>query len=147
MFDLARRLTEYDVPVPELSRSLFEEHRFAYLQLLGEALARAELVPEQRFVWTVVTQDMLRRHDVTMDEVEGLIDILRRTTEAEVTCVLKEEVDGALRVSLRSLGGVDVRCIAEASGGGGHRFAAGFTSYLDVPTVIAHITAHVTAAP
>ena len=32
-----------------------------------------------------------------------------------------------MRVSLRSLGEVDVRRVAEAHGGGGHRFAAGFT--------------------
>lgn len=141
VFDMARRLTEFDVPVERLSRTLFEEHRFAYLQLLGEALRDAELVREQRFVWTAVTQRMLTRHGVEMDEVEGLIDILRRAVEAEVTCVLKEEPDGAVRVSLRSLGGVDVRRIAEAHGGGGHRFAAGFTSDLDIPNVVARIRA------
>ena len=141
VFDMARRLTEFDVPVARLSRTLFEEHRFAYLRLLGEALANAELVREQRFVWTAVTQDMLQRHDVTMEEVEGLIDILRRTAEAEVTCVLKEEVDGSIRVSLRSLGAVDVRKIAEAHGGGGHRYAAGFTSELGIPTTVARIRA------
>jgi phosphoesterase RecJ-like protein len=141
VFELARRLTEFDVPVPALSRALFEEHRFAYLKLLGEALSRAELVRERRFVWTAVTQDMLARHGVTLDEVEGLIDILRRAQEAEVTCVLKEEDDGTIRVSLRSLGAIDVRRVAEAHGGGGHRFAAGFTSDLDIPTLVARIAA------
>lgn len=141
VFDLARRLTEFDVPVSSLSRSLFEEHRFAYLQLLGEALVNAQLVREQRFVWTAVTQDMLRRYGVSLDEVEGLIDILRRAKEAEVTCVLKEEVDGTIRASLRSLGAIDVRRVAEAHGGGGHRFAAGFTSDLDIPTLVARILA------
>ena len=99
-----RELVAFDVPVSRLSRQLFEEHRFAYLKLLGEALANAELDVERRFVWTAVTQDMLARHGVTLEEVEGLIDIVRRTTEAEVTCVLKEEADGTVRVSLRSLG-------------------------------------------
>jgi phosphoesterase RecJ-like protein len=102
-------------------------------------LANAELDVERRFVWTVVTQDMLTRHGVTLEEVEGLIDIVRRTTEAEVTCVLKEEADGSVRVSLRSLGDVDVRLIASDNGGGGHRFAAGFESTLDIPTVVANI--------
>ena len=55
--------------------------------------------------------------------------------------MLKEEVDGSVRVSLRSLGGIDVRRIAEAHGGGGHTFAAGFTSALDIPTVVARIRA------
>jgi bifunctional oligoribonuclease and PAP phosphatase NrnA len=141
VFDMARRLAEFDVPIERLSRTLFEEHRFAYLQLLGDALARAQLVRDQRFLWTAITQEMLVRHGVDMEEVEGLIDILRRAVEAEVTCVLKEEVDGSIRVSLRSLGAVDVRRIAEAHGGGGHRFAAGFTSTLDLDTVVARIRA------
>jgi phosphoesterase RecJ-like protein len=141
VFDLARELVSFDVPVSRLSRQLFEEHRFAYLKLLGEALAGAELDIERRFVWTAVTQDMLERHGVTLEEVEGLIDILRRATEAEVTCVLKEEADCSVRVSLRSLGEVDVRAIAEEQGGGGHRFAAGFESDSDIPTVVARIRA------
>jgi phosphoesterase RecJ-like protein len=139
VFELARELVTFDIPVSRLSRQLFEEHRFAYLKLLGEALAGAELDSGRRFVWTAVTQDMLRRHDVTLEEVEGLIDILRRTTEAEVTCVLKEEADGSVRVSLRSLGDVDVRAIAADNGGGGHRFAAGFESNLDIAGVVANI--------
>jgi phosphoesterase RecJ-like protein len=139
VFELACELVTFDVPVSKLSRQLFEEHRFAYLKLLGEALADAELDVDRRFVWTAVTQDMLTRHDVTLEEVEGLIDIVRRTTEAEVTCVLKEEADGSVRVSLRSLGEVDVRLIAADNGGGGHRFAAGFESTLDIPSVVANI--------
>jgi phosphoesterase RecJ-like protein len=141
VFDMARRLTEFEVPVSRLSRTLFEEHRFAYLRLLGDALGAAELVREQRFVWTAVTQEMLTRHGVEMEEVEGLIDILRRAAEAEVTCVLKEELDGTVRVSLRSLGDVDVCRIAEAHGGGGHRFAAGFTSDLEIEAVVARVRA------
>lgn len=141
VFALARELLEFDVPVSRLSRSLFEEHRFAYLKMMGEALDNAVLVREQRFVWTAVTQDMLARYGVTLDEAEGLIDIVRRAAEAEVSCVLKEEADGTVRVSLRSLGDIDVRRVAEAHGGGGHRFAAGFTSTLDIPTVVARIQA------
>ncbi|HEU5308288.1 MAG TPA: DHH family phosphoesterase, partial [Acidimicrobiia bacterium] len=99
VFELACELVTFDVPVSRLSRQLFEEHRFAYLKLLGEALDDAQLDIDRRFVWTVVTQDMLTRHDVTLEEVEGLIDIVRRTSEAEVTCVLKEEADGSVRVS------------------------------------------------
>jgi len=141
VFELARELVEFDIPVSRLSRQLFEEHRFAYLKLLSDALGRAELDVERRFVWTSVTQEMLERYDVTLEEVEGLIDILRRTMEAEVTCVLKEEIDGSVRVSLRSLGEIDVCEIADQYGGGGHRFAAGFTSALPIPTLVARISA------
>lgn len=141
VFELARELVAFDVPVAELSRTLFEEHRFAYLRLLSEVLGRAELYSADRFVWTVVTQDDLQRHDVSLEEVEGLIDVVRGTQEAEVACVLKEAPDGTWRVSLRSLGEIDVRRVAESEGGGGHRYAAGFTSDDPIDVVIARIRA------
>jgi phosphoesterase RecJ-like protein len=141
VFALAGELTCFDVPIASLSRTLFEEHRFAYLQLLADVLARCVLVPEKKFVWTSVSQDDLARHGVTFEEVEGLIDVVRRTREAEVACVLKEAPDRTWRVSLRSLGDVDVRRIAETEGGGGHRFAAGFTSDDAAPAVVARILA------
>jgi phosphoesterase RecJ-like protein len=146
VFELARELASFELPIPSLSRTLFEEHRFAYLQLLAAVLQRAVLVPDQRFVWSAVLQQDLRAHDVTMEEVEGLIDIVRRTREAEVTAVLKEEADGTVRVSLRSLGEVDVCRIAQAEGGGGHRFAAGFSSDDPIDVVVARIRAALPAA-
>jgi len=139
VFDLASELVAFGVPVATLSRSLFEEHRFAYLKLLGMALERAVLVPEHSFVYTSVTQADLARYGVTFEEVEGLIDVVRRTSEAEVAAVLKEGTDGLTRVSLRSLGAVDVCRIAQSQGGGGHRFAAGFSTDESIPEVVARI--------
>jgi phosphoesterase RecJ-like protein len=141
VFDLARELACFDLPIPEISRTLFEEHRFAYLQLLAHVLAEAKLVPEKQFVWSKVTQADLTKFEVTFEEVEGLIDVVRRTREAEVSCVLKEASDHTWRVSLRSLGRVDVRLIAEQQGGGGHRFAAGFTGDEEPEQIVAAILA------
>jgi phosphoesterase RecJ-like protein len=141
VFELAAELTRFDIPVAALARTLFEEHRFAYLQLLAEVLQRAELVPEQGLVWTCILQTDLARFGVSLEEVEGLIDVVRRTSEAEVSAVLKEDVDGSIRVSMRSLGDVDVCAIAQANGGGGHRFAAGFTSHDGLDATIARIRA------
>jgi phosphoesterase RecJ-like protein len=66
---------------------------------------------------------------------------VRRTREADVACVLKEGPDGTWRISLRSVGAVDVCRIAEQQGGGGHRFAAGFTSDDAAEAVVARILA------
>ncbi len=140
-FEIARDLMGFDIPVTRLSRTLFEEHRLAYLRLLGEALSRAELVADKHFVWTAVTKEDRDRHGVAFDELEGLIDILRRTEEAEVTCVVKQDDDGVYRVSLRALGGVDVHEIAVAEDGGGHRFAAGFSTTDEPREVVSRIVA------
>jgi bifunctional oligoribonuclease and PAP phosphatase NrnA len=139
VFELAAELVSYGVPVARLSRSLFEEHSFAYLKLLGAALERAVLDPEHSFVWTSVMQRDLAQYGVTFEEVEGLIDVVRRTSEAEVTAVFKEGTDGVIRVSLRSLGAVDVCRIAQSQGGGGHRFAAGFSTDESVPEIVERI--------
>jgi bifunctional oligoribonuclease and PAP phosphatase NrnA len=139
VFELAAELVAFGVPVARLSRSLFEEHRFTYLKLLGAALERAVLVPECSFVYTSVTQADLAHYGVTFEEVEGLIDVVRRTSEAEVAAVLKEGADGLTRVSLRSLGAVDVCSIAQSQGGGGHRFAAGFSTDEPIADVVARI--------
>jgi phosphoesterase RecJ-like protein len=121
-----------------MSRQLFELHRFAYLQLIALALGRAVLDRELRFVSTWITQADLDRFGVAMEETEGLIDLVRRTDEADVACVLKETPEGT-RVSLRSTTELDVSAIAVAFGGGGHRAAAGFTSSRAVSDVLAEI--------
>jgi phosphoesterase RecJ-like protein len=128
VFAIAGHLCEFGLPIAALSRTLFEEHRFDYLRLVGEVLGRAELHPAKSLVWAAVSQADMARFGVTFEELEGLIDILRRTREAEVTCILKEAGDGSWRVSLRSVGDADVAEVAQLNGGGGHRFAAGFTS-------------------
>ncbi len=139
VFTIASELSRFDLPIAELSRCLFEEHRFAYLQLVSEVLGRATLDVDRSFVWAAVTRADLDRHGVTFDELEGLIDLLRRTREAEVACILKEAADGTWRVSLRSVGETDVAHIAQLNGGGGHRFAAGFTSSASASDTVARI--------
>lgn len=140
VFALAHELSLFDLPIREMSRQLFEEHRFAYLQLVATCLARAELDSDRHFIVTWVTAEDFRRYDVSIEETEGLIDLVRRAAEAEVSCVLKEAPEGT-RVSLRALSKVDVGAIATRFGGGGHRFAAGFTSPASLAEVLADIRA------
>jgi len=138
VFSLARELAAFDLPIAAMNRQLFEEHRLAYLRLAGSALERAEFDPDRRFVAAWVTAADLARHGVDIDETEGLIDLVRRTSEADVSCVLKETPEGT-KVSLRAVSGVDVGKVATSFGGGGHRAAAGFTSDRPVPEVLAAI--------
>jgi phosphoesterase RecJ-like protein len=140
VFALAEELSRFDLPIAALTRQLFEQHTFTYLQLVAACLGRAKLDRDLRFVATWVTEDDLREHHVEIEETEGLIDVLRRATEAEVSCVLKETPEG-IKVSLRAISEVDVGAIAIGFGGGGHRFAAGFTAPGTVAEVLAAIEA------
>ncbi|HET7489017.1 MAG TPA: bifunctional oligoribonuclease/PAP phosphatase NrnA [Acidimicrobiales bacterium] len=140
VFALAEELAGFDLPIAAMSRQLFEEHRFEYLQLVGECIARAELDADLHLVSTWVTVEDLRAHGCRLEESEGLIDIIRRAAEAEVACVLKETPEG-VRVSLRAATDTDVAAVAARFGGGGHRYAAGFVSGGTVAEVLDAIKA------
>ena len=145
VFELAAELARFGLPIASITRQLFEEHRFAYLQLVADCLGRAQLDTDLGFVATWVTEADLARHGVALEETEGLIDLIRRAAEARVSCVLKETPAG-VRVSLRAVDGVDVGSIAVSLGGGGHRYAAGFTSAAPVADVLRTVRDAVAAA-
>lgn len=125
--ELAARLVAAGLRTDEIARELWDRSPFGYLKVLGAALDRVVL--EDGLVWTYVTHLDRAAHGLPYDEVEGIIDVIRRTEEAEVAVVLKEDDDGAWQVSTRSKGAVDVAAICTALGGGGHAGAAGFTSH------------------
>lgn len=135
VFALAQELAFFDLPIARITRQLFEQQRLAYLRLAGVALQRAVLDPDRRFVAAWVTAAEMAHYGVDIDETEGLIDLVRRAAEADVSAVLKEAPDG-VRISLRSTSDVDVGAIASSFGGGGHRAAAGFTSKLSLLEVL-----------
>jgi bifunctional oligoribonuclease and PAP phosphatase NrnA len=138
VFALAGELAAFGLPIAEVSRHLFEEHRFACLRLVGACLARAQLDADLGLVASWVTTEDLERHGVELSETEGLVDLVRRAEEADVSCVLKETPEG-IRVSLRSIEQTVAAAVAARFGGGGHRLAAGFTLAGTVPEVLAAV--------
>lgn len=146
VFILAEELASFGLPLADVARELFEKHRFAYVRLAGRALARAEFDEENHLAAAWLTADELRAYGVAFDETEGFIDLLRRTAEADVVVALKEAPSEGLRVSLRSLGEVDVGAVATALGGGGHSFMAGFTTEGTITEVLAEVRALVARA-
>jgi phosphoesterase RecJ-like protein len=138
VFALAQELSTFDLPIAAMNRQLFEEHRLAYLRLAGMALQRAVYDGDRRFVATWLTAEDLADFGVGLDETEGLIDLLRRTTEADVMCVLKETPEG-VKASLRAVTSYDVGQLAIQFGGGGHRTASGFVSPMGVGELLESI--------
>ncbi len=132
---MAARLVATGLRTDEIARELWDRSPFGYLKVLGAALGRVRLEEpgdgcDAGIVWTYVTRADRAAACLPYDEVEGVIDVVRRADEAEVAVVLKEDDDGAWQVSTRSKGTVDVARACTALGGGGHARAAGFTSRL-----------------
>ncbi|MDH6144805.1 phosphoesterase RecJ-like protein [Kitasatospora sp. GP30] len=143
--ELAGRLLATGIRHDLISRRLWDTASFGYLKVLAAALDRAVFEPDAAgghgLVWTWVPYQDLALFGVTVEEIEGLIDILRKPAEAEVALVLKQDPDGTLRGSCRSKGAVDVAAACTALGGGGHTFAAGFSVRAAVPETVARFKA------
>jgi phosphoesterase RecJ-like protein len=125
---LAATLREQPFDQARLAQALYEDNSLPYLRLLGKLLERLRHVPEADLVWTSVSRNDLEEARLSMQETDDLIDLVRTAREADVAAVIKEQVGGGWKVSLRSRGGTDVAAVSAAFGGGGHRLAAGYTS-------------------
>jgi bifunctional oligoribonuclease and PAP phosphatase NrnA len=149
---LAARLLATGIRHDLINRAIWDTQPFGYVQLLGEVCARARLEPDAAgglgLVWTEVGAEDLQRHGLGLSDVEGVIDVLRTALEAEVALVVKcDPADGLWKVSTRSKGAVDVGEVCTGLGGGGHRFAAGYTSGADLAGTLAAVREALAAAP
>lgn len=150
--ELAARLLATGIRHDLISRTIYEAAPFGYVQLLGQACGRAQLeanaVGGLGWVWTVVDAADLKATGLGLAAVEGVIDVLRMAQEAEVAVVLKADpVEGGWKVSMRSKGAVDVGELCAAFGGGGHRFAAGFTCNGAAEVVVGQVRDALAQAP
>ncbi|QLY34810.1 bifunctional oligoribonuclease/PAP phosphatase NrnA [Nocardia huaxiensis] len=135
---LAERLLATGIDGAAITRTLMDTHPFGWLPMLSRVLATAQL-DRDAAAGAGLVHVFVRRTDmdgVRSEEVESVVDIVRTTAEAQVTAVFKESriESGQWTVSLRShdgadgTPGVDVARVAMALGGGGHRYAAGYSA-------------------
>ncbi len=148
---VAARLLETGIRHDVISRTIWDTNTFGYVQLLGALLSRSVLERDAvggcGMVWSYSTRADLEAYSVVFDELEGVIDVLRTSAEAEVAVMCKQQLDGLWQVSMRSKGRVDIAAVCAELGGGGHRFAAGFTSSADVQPTMQRIRDALATAP
>ncbi|MGH7393158.1 MAG: DHH family phosphoesterase [Candidatus Rokuibacteriota bacterium] len=106
-----------------VSGALYERRPREALQWLGRTLSRVEVSGDGRVAWLALPVGFVPEAFV---EAEDLVNYPRSVASVRVACLLREH-DGAVKVSLRGKGDVDVSRIAARFGGGGHPNAAGCT--------------------
>jgi len=119
----------------EITEKIFANKRFAAIRLLGAALDTARLEEDGKFCWTVVDEAMLAKFDADGEDTEEIIQHLRAVEGVDVAAVFKD-YEGAIRVSLRGNGRVNVQSAAGRLGGGGHHRASGLTFEGSVPSAV-----------
>ena len=144
--EIAAQLLATGIEPGAVSLELWDKAPFGYLRMLSTVLGRAVLEPDAAaghgLVWTTVSHADRAAYGLQLDVAESVIDVLRRTEEADVAVVFKEDDDGQWLVSMRSKGRVDVGRACTRAGGGGHRGAAGFTATGTVDEALAGLREH-----
>ena len=127
-FDICRQCVEAGVNPAVMARRVFDSNSFGKLKLIGALLDDMELVDEGRLAVLHLNDEMLTAAGATHNDTEGLINLPLTAREIQAVVFFKVGADDILRVSMRSKYDVDVRQVAAAYGGGGHKNAAGFTA-------------------
>jgi phosphoesterase RecJ-like protein len=94
-------------------------------RLLGEALQTLVVEPEIGLAWVTIPPGAVERLGLTSDDLDGVVEYPRSVEGVRMALLFREVSAGRVKVSLRSVGTVDVASFAKQFGGGGHTKAAG----------------------
>jgi phosphoesterase RecJ-like protein len=118
-------LVDAGVSPSQMYRDLYQNFSPPRFKLLTAMLNTFELHLDGRFAVQHITQADFKQTGAKFSDTENLIDECRRLGGIEAAALLVEQSDGRIKISLRSMGAVNVCKIAEKFGGGGHKMAAG----------------------
>lgn len=94
-------------------------------RLLAEALQTLVVEEDVGLAWVTVPPGAVERFGLTADDLEGVVEYPRSIAGVRLAMLFREIHQGRIKVSLRSVGKVDVAAFARQFGGGGHTKAAG----------------------
>jgi len=146
---MAAELIAAGIDHTAIYRRVYEEWPEPKLRLVARALSRVERHVGGALTMTTLAAQDFRETGAEESYTEGVVDYLRAVEGTKVAALARELVDGGggrWKVSLRSSDGdVDVSVIARASGGGGHKAAAGFSTEATPEELIAFLRSQVGA--
>ena len=104
-------------------------------RLLAEVLQTLVIEEDRGLAWVTVPPGALQRHGVDADDLDGVVEHVRSIRGTRLALLFREMSGGRIKISLRSVGKVNVADLARQFGGGGHAKAAGAAIAGDLATV------------
>ncbi|NOT07545.1 MAG: bifunctional oligoribonuclease/PAP phosphatase NrnA [Gemmatimonadales bacterium] len=136
---IAAELLEAGIDPEEIYLEVYANAPVGRPRLLAEALQTLVVEEKPGLAWVTVPPGALERHRVTVDDLEGIVEFPRSVAGVRMAMLFREMSQGRIKVSLRSIGSVDVAAFAKPYGGGGHVHAAGVALDGTLPDVQAQI--------
>ena len=126
--EIVGRLIEFGIDFPKIIDGSFYIKSFEQSKLHGCAMLNSKRILDDRFIYTVVTQEQMKEFGCSVKSTDGIVDQLRVVDGVEVVALLYETgAPSEYKVSLRTNSELDLSRIATVFGGGGHVKAAGCT--------------------
>ena len=117
-------LMDTGVRPPHAYNMIYGTKKVSFMKLLGKVLASAQTTKDEKIAWLTLTEDMLGKFKVDTEDTHAFINHLLILDNIRVAVMFKEAGNNKIKVSLRSVGSVDVGVMARALGGGGHDHSA-----------------------
>ena len=131
-FKIASELLKYDINISSLSKKVFDTNSKEKTLLMGKTIEKLQFFFEDRVAITTFKKDEYLNINANEEMFDGIIQIPRNIENVVVAAVIRESINGQIKVNLRSNSDeADVSKIAFNNDGGGHKRAAGYTSPYD----------------
>jgi phosphoesterase RecJ-like protein len=121
---VASQLVAAGVDPEMMYRRIYASMPVGRLRLLREVLDTLEVDPAG-IASVAISAGALERHGVSPDDLDGFAEYPRSIAGTRLALLFRDLGHGQVKVSFRSLAGVDANAIARTFGGGGHARAAG----------------------
>ena len=124
---IAAEFLEIGVNPYRIWKKLNCQKSFGRVRLMGLNISRIEISQQGKIASLKVDLDFLKRNQGEVRDAFEVVNHFLTINGVEVGCLALQIGSEKTKFSLRSAGRFDVFGIAKSFGGGGHRYAAGFT--------------------
>ena len=122
---MAADMLDYGIPSELINRSMFDIKSRARVELERMALENMRFYLNDRMAVMIISNEMIEQSGANQDDMEGLAPLPRQIEGVWVGATLRENAEGAYKVSIRTGTHANAAAICGKLGGGGHIRAAG----------------------
>lgn len=114
----------------ELNQAIFETNTLQRLKIQSWIVDHLRIFAGGKLAVVAIPRAVEQEIGVTEDDMDNITAFPRTVAGVQVASTLRQTPDGATKLSVRAVPGMDATKIAAVFGGGGHKGAAGATTEL-----------------
>jgi phosphoesterase RecJ-like protein len=122
---IAARLLSAGVDPEEMYRRIYASVPEGRLRLLRDALDSLEVDDAKGLAWVSIAAGALEKYEVSGEDLDGIAEYPRSVSGVKLALLFRDLGHGKVKISFRSVRGVDANALAKQFGGGGHARASG----------------------